>query len=61
MSFYGSPGTGKTETVYQVARATGRDILRVDVDKIKSCWVGESEQNMKKFLTNIVISVRVRL
>lgn len=46
--FYGSPGTGKTETVYQVARATGRDILRVDVDKIKSCWVGESEQNMKK-------------
>ena len=46
--FYGSPGTGKTETVYQVARATGRDILRVDVDKIKSCWGGESEQNMKK-------------
>lgn len=45
---YGSPGTGKTETVYQIARATGRDILRVDVDKIKSCWVGESEQNMKK-------------
>lgn len=45
--FYGSPGTGKTETVYQIARATGRDILRVDVDKIKSCWVGESEQNMK--------------
>ena len=31
-----------------MARATGRDILRVDVDKIKSCWVGESEQNMKK-------------
>ena len=46
--FYGLPGTGKTETVYQIARATGRDILRVDVDKIKSCWVGESEQNMKK-------------
>lgn len=46
--FYGSPGTGKTETVYQIARTTGRDILRVDVDKIKSCWVGESEQNMKK-------------
>lgn len=46
--FYGSPGTGKTETVYQIARATGRDIIRVDVDKIKSCWVGESEQNMKR-------------
>ena len=46
--FYGSPGTGKTETVYQIARETGRDILRVDVDKSKSGWVGESEQNMKK-------------
>ena len=45
--FYGAPGTGKTETVYQIARATGRAIMRVDVDKIKSCWVGESEKNIK--------------
>ena len=43
----GAPGTGKTETVYQLARQTGRDIMRVDVDKIKSCWVGESEKNIK--------------
>lgn len=45
--FYGAPGTGKTETVYQLARLTGRDIMRVDVDKVKSCWVGESEKNIK--------------
>lgn len=45
--FYGVPGTGKTETVYQIARQTGRSIMRVDVDKIKSCWVGESEKNIK--------------
>lgn len=45
--FYGSPGTGKTETVYQIARQTGREILRVDIDRIKSCWVGESEKNIK--------------
>lgn len=45
--FYGAPGTGKTETVYQLARQTGRSIMRVDVDKIKSCWVGESEKNIK--------------
>lgn len=45
--FHGSPGTGKTETVYQIARATKRNILQVDVDKIKSCWVGESEKNIK--------------
>lgn len=45
--FYGAPGTGKTETVYQLARATRRPILQVDADKIKSCWVGESEKNIK--------------
>ena len=45
--FYGAPGTGKTETVYQIARKTGRNIMRVDVDKVKSCWVGESEKNIK--------------
>ena len=45
--FHGAPGTGKTETVNQIALQTGRDIMRVDVDKIKSCWVGESEKNIK--------------
>lgn len=50
--FYGSPGTGKTETVYQIARSTGRAIMQVDVDKIKSCWVGQSEQNMKRLFNN---------
>ena len=46
--FYGSPGTGKTETVYQIARKCGRSIFMVDVSKIKSCYVGESEKNIKK-------------
>lgn len=45
--FYGAPGTGKTETVYQIARQTGRDILIVNVSEIKSMWVGESEKNIK--------------
>ena len=45
--FYGAPGTGKTETVFQIARKTGRNIMKVDVDKVKSCWVGESEKNIK--------------
>ena len=45
--FYGSPGTGKTETAYQLARETGRDIMVVDVPKIKSKWVGDSEKNIK--------------
>lgn len=45
--FYGAAGTGKTETVYQLARATGRDIMLVDVPQIKSKWVGDSEKNIK--------------
>jgi hypothetical protein len=46
--FYGSPGTGKTETVNQLARMTGRDVMLVDVTQIKSCWVGESEKHIKE-------------
>lgn len=45
--FYGGPGTGKTETVYQLARQTGRSIMLVDVPQIKSKWVGDSEKNIK--------------
>lgn len=45
--FYGEPGTGKTETVLQLARQTGRDIMQVNISQIKSCWVGESEKNIK--------------
>ncbi len=45
--FYGGPGTGKTESVYQIARATGRGIVAANVNEIKSCWVGESEKLIK--------------
>jgi len=45
--FYGAPGTGKTETVMQLARMTGRDIMLIDIPKVRSCWVGETEKNIK--------------
>ena len=45
--FYGAPGTGKTETVYQLARRTGRSILTVNIPDIKSKWVGDSEKNIQ--------------
>lgn len=45
--FYGAPGTGKTETVLQLARKTGRDLIQVNVSEVKSMWVGESEKNIK--------------
>jgi AAA+ superfamily predicted ATPase len=46
--FYGKPGTGKTETVNQIARMTGRDVMLVDIAETKSCWFGESEKLIKK-------------
>ena len=49
---YGAPGTGKTETVYQIARTTGRKILHVDISSSKSCWFGESEKNIKRVFTD---------
>ena len=35
----------------QLARQTGRDLVEVNVDEIKSKWVGESEQNIKEVFT----------
>lgn len=46
--FYGLPGTGKTETVYQLARESGRDLFLIDISQIKSKWVGDSEKNINK-------------
>ena len=45
--FYGAPGTGKTETVLQIARRTGRDIMQVDIAGLRDKYVGESEKNIK--------------
>jgi hypothetical protein len=49
--FYGHPGTGKSETVYQIARETGRDIVMVDIAETKSMWFGESEKKIKEIFT----------
>ena len=56
--FYGAPGTGKTETVLQLARQTGRDIMQVNISRIKSCWVGESEKNIKSLFDAYRIRVK---
>ena len=45
---YGFPGTGKTSSVKQIAKATGRTIYMVEIDRIQSKWVGESEKNLAK-------------
>lgn len=46
--FYGLPGTGKTETVYQMAKSVGRDIYEVNIAQLKSKWYGESEKIIKQ-------------
>ena len=46
--FSGGPGTGKTETAYQIARETKRNIMMVDISETKSMWYGESEKRIKE-------------
>ena len=46
--FYGGPGTGKTETVIQLAHATGREIVQVNVANLRNMYVGESEKNVQR-------------
>ena len=49
--FYGTPGTGKTETVMQLARKTGRAIMQVDMSQLRDKFVGESEKNVQAIFT----------
>ena len=49
---YGAPGTGKTESVMQIAKETGRSIVHVDICEAKSAWFGESEKRIKKIFTS---------
>ena len=46
--FYGYPGTGKTESVLQIAKLTKRNIWKVDIANIFDKYVGESEKNIRK-------------
>ena len=46
--FHGAPGTGKTETVLQLARQTGRDIMQVDISTVRDKWYGETEKIVKE-------------
>ncbi len=44
--FYGPPGTGKTMVAGVIAQELGLDMYRVDLARVVSKWVGETEKNL---------------
>ena len=46
MLFAGPPGTGKTLSAEVLARALGTDLLMVDISRVVSKWIGETEKNL---------------
>lgn len=46
MLFAGPPGTGKTLAAEVLARELGVDLLVVDVSRVVSKWIGETEKNL---------------
>jgi len=46
--FYGPPGTGKSLTASLLGKKTGIDVYKVDLSKVVSKYIGESEKNLAK-------------
>ncbi|BDD04519.1 ATP-binding protein [Aureibacter tunicatorum] len=46
VAFYGPSGTGKTLTASLLGKEYNRPVYRVDLSKIVSKWVGETEKNL---------------
>lgn len=44
--FYGSPGTGKTLTACLLGKHHGLPVYRVDLSRVVSKWIGETEKNL---------------
>jgi AAA+ superfamily predicted ATPase len=44
--FYGPPGTGKTLTATLLGKETGLDVYRIDLSRLISKYIGETEKNL---------------
>ncbi len=44
--FYGPPGTGKTLTATLMGKSANMDVYRIDLSKIVSKYIGETEKNL---------------
>ena len=51
--FYGAPGSGKTESAYQIARILNRDILSVDFEQLVDSRLGETAKNVAMLFDEI--------
>lgn len=51
--FCGAPGTGKTESAYQIARLLGRDILSVSSEQLIDSRLGETAKNVSVLFDEI--------
>ena len=49
---YGAPGTGKTESVKQIAKETNRSIVHIDISETREAAYGESERRVKNIFSN---------
>jgi AAA+ superfamily predicted ATPase len=46
--FYGPPGTGKTLTATLLGQQTGQDVFRIDLSRVVSKYIGETEKNLAR-------------
>ena len=44
--FFGPPGTGKTLTAILLGKYTGKDVYRIDLSRVVSKYIGETEKNL---------------
>ena len=51
--FFGAPGSGKTESVYQIARLLNRDILTVSFEQLVDSRLGETAKNVSLLFDEI--------
>ena len=51
--FHGAPGTGKTESAFQIARLLERDILSVHLEQLIDSRLGETSKNVTRLFDEI--------
>lgn len=50
---YGPPGTGKTFTVSVISKELGVDAYRIDLSRVISKYIGETEKNLEKIFERL--------